>query len=219
MEAVASILFCFYQKFTGLFVSDDGQGSVVVNGLGVTFVVEGVVIDTVGEFVSGETVAFVVDLLLSIAGVGLVILLLIDFLAPTVINGEDVRHQRVHVLDGKHVILAVTVRGDDVGEDEVGLDIDYVADGALTALVGSDGESDGVFAPRRVGMFSIDVVGVVTFAVIPCPVDGIACREHAGVGNVDECDGTAFTKIGAFRVRKEVGNGLGVNGEIVDHGL
>ena len=71
---------------------------------------EGVVIDTVGEFVGAEAVALVVDLRVAFTGVGLVILFLIDLFAPAVVDGKDVGHQRVHVLDSENVVLSIAVK-------------------------------------------------------------------------------------------------------------
>ena len=64
-------------------------------------------------------------------------------------------------------------------------------------------------------MFAVEVVGFVSFAIVPCPVDGITRDEHAGIGDVDKGDSASFAEVGAFGIGKEVGDGLGVNSEVI----
>ena len=191
----------------------------VIDGLGVAFVMEGEVEDTVGELVGAEAFAGVLDFSGAFADEGLVVLLLIDLLAPTVIDGEDVGQLRVHVLDSEHIVLAVAVRCDDIGEFEVGLNIDHVGHTALATLVGGNGEGDGVFTPLGVGMFAVDVVGLLAaVAVVPGPMLSVIGGEDTDIGKVEEGDVAAFTEVGAFGVGHEVGDGLRIDVQVVGFG-
>jgi len=96
---------------------------VPLRGLGFAFVGERVVIYAVGEVVAVERVGADVDF--AVPRVSVVVLGVEHLLAPTVVNnqlvvpilvgilGVDVR---VEVLDGPHVVDAVTVGRDDIRE-------------------------------------------------------------------------------------------------------
>ena len=186
----------------------------VVHAAGVALIMEGVVVHAVGEALGVEAVLAVVEL--AVLDVGLVVLLLIHLLAPSVVDAELVGEDGVHVHDGEHVVDAVTVGRHHVGELEVGLDIDGVGDGAGASLVGLDREGDHELAPCVVGVEAVDVVGLVTaVAVVPCPGDHVGGSEDGDVGNVDEGDLAALAEVGSLRVGEEVGDGLGIYGEVV----
>lgn len=196
-----------------LFVSDDGQTSVVVDAAGVALVVEGEVVDAVGEAFGVESLGIIVeDVILDVC---LVVFLGVDAFPPSVIDVESVGEDGVHVLDGEDVVDAVAVGCHDVGEDEVCLDVDGVADGAGAALVGLDGERYDELAPGVVGVLSVGLVGfVAAVAVVPGPVDHVVDVEDGGVGDVDECDFTALAEVRPLGVGDEVADGLREDGEV-----
>ena len=81
-----------------------------LRGLRFAFVGENIVIDAVGEVFAGEGVAALVDL--SVLGPGVVVLHVIDHLAPAVADAQLVVAVLVRVLRviGMHPLIEITIR-------------------------------------------------------------------------------------------------------------
>ena len=173
----------------------DRQCPVVLDCFDLPFVIEAEIIDPVGQVAAVEGLRARRDD--AVAREGVVVVRLINLLAPAVVDEQVVVailvgilrvDIRVQVLDGEHVVEAVAVGRDDIGEHQVLLNHHRVGDLAVAACGSLNAQCHVVVAPLRVGVRGRETA--VSVAVIKIPSDG-SSRRHQRVGVVDEVHHTA----------------------------
>ena len=146
-----------------------------LGGFGLAFVEESVVIDAVGEVLTSEWVGADEDL--AVFGVGVVVFDMEYHFAVAVADAQFVGAVTirifeidvcVQVTDSPHVVDAVSVRSDDVREDQVVFDDYDVADGVAAPRIRDQGQSDDIVAPRGIDVRRVQLVlGCLAVTKVP----------------------------------------------------
>ena len=129
--------------------ANDCQRTVILHSTGEAFIMEGEVEHPVAQSGGIEPLLRVVNHTVFL--VRTVIIALIHFFAPPVVNGQIVVQVRIQILDGKHIVDIVAVGSQHIRENKVVLHINGMFHCGRTAHVLQRKRHDEL-APTAVGM-------------------------------------------------------------------